>query len=421
MFTALLLLVSIVVIEPATTRAALERDATRSDAMEQRPLRQVRPHRPRDWHGHVADVRRARSHGEAECPRDRRSCARRRRAVLRLVADVRKRGTGPRPGTRGTTRTAIVATKVWTPSAADGRAQIDRALAFFGGSVDLYQIHNLVNWQGHLPLLESLRQQGLIGAIGATHYRACRPSSELATVMKTGRISVVQIPYNPVERDVERVILPLAADLGLGVVVMRPFGEGALVRSSPAGFGAAGLAAFGVHTWPQVLLKWMLSDPRCAVAIPATSRPERMSENASAGDPPWFGPEDAWTYASGKRGQSPVFVERKMGTVPSYNVSNATRTRAVGDAEVGVASTSRPETGSTCQAAGDGRTPPGDVLQESTCPQSVAKIPPLSPPQISADPVSAAGHGRATGRRTSPWGRLGVGPDLDFLFCAWLS
>ena len=110
--------------------------------------------------------------------------------------------------------------------------------------------------------------------------------------MKTGRISAVQVPYNPAERDVERDILPLAADLGLGVVVMRPFGEGALLRSSPPASALQGLAAFGVHTWPQVLLKWILSDPRCAVAIPATSRPERMSENASAGDPPWFGPEE---------------------------------------------------------------------------------------------------------------------------------
>ena len=86
-----------------------------------------------------------------------------------------------------------MATKVWTPSAADGRAQIERALSFFGGCIDLYQIHNLVNWQGHLPLLESLREEGRIAALGATHYRAAA-FGELARVMKTGRISVVQIP-----------------------------------------------------------------------------------------------------------------------------------------------------------------------------------------------------------------------------------
>src|SRR5829696_2566455 len=41
---------------------------------------------------------------------------------------------------------AMVATKVWSPSAVEGRRQADRGLLFFGGHVDLYQLHNLVNW-----------------------------------------------------------------------------------------------------------------------------------------------------------------------------------------------------------------------------------------------------------------------------------
>ena len=110
--------------------------------------------------------------------------------------------------------------------------------------------------------------------------------------MKTGRVSAIQIPYNPVQRKVERVILPLAVELGLGVIVMRPFGEGSLLRSSPPASALTGLAQFGVTTWPQALLKWGLSDPRCHVTIPATSRPERMTENAAAGQPPWFGPAE---------------------------------------------------------------------------------------------------------------------------------
>jgi diketogulonate reductase-like aldo/keto reductase len=47
-----------------------------------------------------------------------------------------------------------------------------------------------------------------------------------------------------------------------------------------------------VRTWAQALLKWSVSDRRCHVAIPATSKPERMRENAAAGDPPWFGAEE---------------------------------------------------------------------------------------------------------------------------------
>src|SRR5437773_1456188 len=120
---------------------------------------------------------------------------------------------------------ARVATKVWARSVGEGRRQIERALGFFGGRVELYQVHNLVAWREHLPVLEGLRGQGKVGLIGATHYS---PSAfaELEQVMSSNRIDAIQIPYNPIEREVERRILPLAEDLGLGVVVMRPFAEG---------------------------------------------------------------------------------------------------------------------------------------------------------------------------------------------------
>lgn len=186
---------------------------------------------------------------------------------------------------------ALVATKVWTPSAAEGREQAKRSLRLFGGRIDLYQIHNLVNWREQLDMLEEMKARGQIAAIGATHYS---PSAfdELERVMKTGRITAIQIPYNPLERDVEKTILPLAADLDLGVVVMRPFGEGALVRRSAPASELAPFERFGVRTWPQVLLKWGLSDPRCHVAIPATSSPAHLRENAAAGRAPWFGVEE---------------------------------------------------------------------------------------------------------------------------------
>ncbi len=169
-----------------------------------------------------------------------------------------------------------------------GSAQAEDALRYFGGFVDLYQVHNLVAWREQLDLLEELQAQGKVGAIGATHYSA-GAFDELAKVMRTGRVSAIQIPYNPVQREVERTILPLAADLNLGVLVMRPFAEGALLRKVPSSQDLEPLRPFGVTTWPQALLKWILSDPRCHVAIPATSSSERMGDNALAGNGPWFG------------------------------------------------------------------------------------------------------------------------------------
>lgn len=192
----------------------------------------------------------------------------------------------------GANRTdALIATKVWASSASEGKRQIDNALRLFSGRVDIYQVHNLTSWRHQLPLLEAERAEGRVRAIGATHYNRAM-FGELTAVMKTGRISAIQVPYNPREREVEKVVLPLAADLGLGVVVMRPFAEGALMRRTPSKVDLKPLAVFGVATWAQALLKWILSDPRCHTVIPATSKPARVDENAAAGRQPWFGPAE---------------------------------------------------------------------------------------------------------------------------------
>lgn len=189
---------------------------------------------------------------------------------------------------RGRRGDAVIATKVWTESPREARHQVERALDWFGGRVELYQVHNLVAWREHLPMLEDLRDRGSVTAIGATHYRASA-FDELARVMRSGRITAIQIPYNPHEREVERLILPLADELGVGVVVMRPFAGGSLTRGLPSTGQLAPWREFGVITWAQALIKWILSDPRCHVAIPATSKPDRVRENAAAGNPPWFG------------------------------------------------------------------------------------------------------------------------------------
>ena len=181
-----------------------------------------------------------------------------------------------------------IATKVWAPTRNEGSQQIRRALSLFSNYIDLYQIHNLLNWREHLTLLEGLHESGQVRAIGITHYNSSA-FREMRQIMQTGRISAIQIPYNPLERDVERELLPLAADLNIGVVVMRPFAEGSLLRRGPSQADLEPLKPFGIETWAQALIKWILSDTRCHVTIPATSQPQRMGENAAAGSAPWFG------------------------------------------------------------------------------------------------------------------------------------
>ncbi len=73
------------------------------------------------------------------------------------------------------------------------------------------------------------------------------------------------------------------------MIVMRPFGDGDLLQRWPSAEALVPLRPFGIETWPQALLKWVLSDERIDVAIPATKHPERTRENAAAGSPPWLG------------------------------------------------------------------------------------------------------------------------------------
>ncbi len=89
----------------------------------------------------------------------------------------------------------LVATKIWTPDAAEGRRQAERALQLYG-SVDIYQVHNLVNVPAQLALLERLKSEGTVRAVGATHYQESA-FDELATVMRSGRLDMIQVPYNP--------------------------------------------------------------------------------------------------------------------------------------------------------------------------------------------------------------------------------
>jgi diketogulonate reductase-like aldo/keto reductase len=178
-----------------------------------------------------------------------------------------------------------VATKIWAPSVEEGKRQYRHQLEWFG-RIDIEQIHNLVAWEQQLEWLEPEREAGRVDLLGVTHY-AAGAFPKLADALRTRRFDVVQLPYNPQEREVEKELLPLADELGVRVIVMRPFAEGELMRD----VDPAVLRELGVETWAQALLKWVLSDERVDAVIPATSKPERAASNARAGEPPFFDAE----------------------------------------------------------------------------------------------------------------------------------
>jgi diketogulonate reductase-like aldo/keto reductase len=179
-------------------------------------------------------------------------------------------------------RDRAIATKIWTSSPSEGREQATNALRLFG-RVEIYQVHNLVNWPAQLRLLERLKGEGKVVTIGATHYD---PSGfdDLCGLMASGRLDMIQVPYNPRRREAERRVFPLAAELGLGVLTHSPLRYGVMDRPP----SAEAITTLGVQTWAQAVLKWIASDPRVSSVLTATKTPGRPTENAQAGDPPWF-------------------------------------------------------------------------------------------------------------------------------------
>ena len=174
------------------------------------------------------------------------------------------------------------ATKVWTPLIGDGEEQMRESRNLWGvEKIDLMQVHNLVNWEGHLETLAEDKRAGRVRYIGITTSHGSR-HREMARVMADSRVDSVQFTYNIVDRAAEQRLLPLAAERGLAVVINRPFRRGELFRR----FGNHPLPDWareiGCANWAQFFLKFIISHPAVTCAIPATSSVAHMNENMGA-------------------------------------------------------------------------------------------------------------------------------------------
>ena len=176
----------------------------------------------------------------------------------------------------------FAATKVWTPFQWLGRKQMAESETLWGTRrFDLMQVHNLLNWEAHLETLLDWKAQGRIRYIGMTTSHGSR-HEEMEAIMRTQPIDFVQFTYNILDREAETRLLPLAAERGLGVLVNRPFRRGDLIDRFQEHPLPAWARAFDAATWPQFLLKFIVSHPAVTCAIPATSRVDHMQENMGA-------------------------------------------------------------------------------------------------------------------------------------------
>jgi len=101
--------------------------------------------------------------------------------------------------------------------------------------------------------------------------------------MTNQTLDFAQFTYNIVDREVEKKLLPLAAERGMAVIINRPFRRGELIRRLEDKPLPDWAGEIGCKTWPQFLLKYVISHPTVTCAIPATSNPAHMRENLAAG------------------------------------------------------------------------------------------------------------------------------------------
>ncbi|MBL8383832.1 MAG: aldo/keto reductase [Burkholderiales bacterium] len=177
----------------------------------------------------------------------------------------------------------FVATKVWTRGRAAGLAQMRASMEKLRlDTLDLMQVHNLVDTEAHLATLAGWRKEGRVRLLGLTHYHA-GAHGELEAALRRHRVDAVQVNYSLAEPEAGERLLAACADAGAAVIVNRPFAEGALFarvrgKALPAWAGAE----LGVTSWAQYFLKWILGAPEVTVAIPGTRNPRHAADNLAA-------------------------------------------------------------------------------------------------------------------------------------------
>lgn len=176
----------------------------------------------------------------------------------------------------------FAATKIWTAFDRVGRAQMDESLKLWGlARFDLQQIHNLLNWRGHIRSLREWKAEGRVRYIGITTSHG-RAHDELEDVLKREPFDFVQFTYSLADRSVEQRLLPLAGERGIAVIANRPFDGGALLDRLQGKKLPPWAREIDCDNWPQFCLKWIVAHPAVTCAIPATTNPAHMAENMGA-------------------------------------------------------------------------------------------------------------------------------------------
>ncbi len=171
----------------------------------------------------------------------------------------------------------FIATKLEDPDAAEFKRSLTRLKT---DKVDLLQLHNVHNPRQSLAQFKAWKAQGLCRYIGITSTFH-RDFAAVESVLHREQPDFVQIDYSLDDREVEKRILPAAADVNAAVLTAVPLGRGRLfrvVRGRPIPDWAQGFAG----SWAQFFLKFLLADTRVTAVIPGTGNAAHMTDNLDA-------------------------------------------------------------------------------------------------------------------------------------------
>jgi diketogulonate reductase-like aldo/keto reductase len=150
-------------------------------------------------------------------------------------------------------------------------------------TIELMQIHNLVDWKTHLQTLKDWKAEGRIKYIGITHYTDAAHDA-LVKIMEAEKIDFVQFNYSLFNRHAEKRLLPAAVNNGVATLINRPFGEGKIFAKVQGKSLPSWATAMGISGWSQFFLKFIIAHPAVSCVIPATGNPLHAAHNMEAAE-----------------------------------------------------------------------------------------------------------------------------------------
>jgi aryl-alcohol dehydrogenase-like predicted oxidoreductase len=150
--------------------------------------------------------------------------------------------------------------------------------------VDVLMAHWLSSVEPMMPLLFDLKKAGRVRYIGITTVKAGQ-HPRLAGFMRKYPVDFVQVEYSLNDRSAEQEVFPLAIERRMAVMAALPFGGDQNGLFSKVGKRALpGWAAdFGIASWAQLFLKYVVSHPAVTCAIPGSTKVSHLLDNQGAG------------------------------------------------------------------------------------------------------------------------------------------